>query len=756
MNPRLTPHRFSVALKIALVSWLVTIVSLLLFVAVIVPEQKRTFEENLSSKARGLSASLQDVIAGAAVTEDYSSVVDHCRQVLQGDESIVYIVITKNDGYSLIHESAPDAPPIASPGQRPEPRWRQQSLDEYWRPAIRKPTSGIDKVPLFDRRVFHYARPFDYSGIEWGWINVGLSIATYDQSVATVYTRTGLLAVVCIAFSLIVSILYARRLVRPLRGLQTVLQLVSSGDLSARASIQSGDEVESLADSFNTMTETLLQRDRILEGVRLAAQMFLFSTDWNQVIGNVLAKLGTASRASRVDVFVLHENAQGRLLISHRYEWVPSDTATFLGNPMLQDIPWYENGLDVLTEEAQSKGMVSGLLRQQNPALRMLLDPLGILSLVLTPIVVNGTWWGILCLSEGRSDRGWTDPEKDSLRAIADMLGAAIARHRTQGELVESKATLERRVQERTHELREQMQEKERAHSELAEAQHRLMEVSRQAGMAEVATGVLHNVGNVLNSVNVSTTLIQEKLRSSDVGSLVGLGQLLREHEADLTAFLTTDPRGQEVPRFILRLEERLQAEHASLRQEMEHLARNIEHIKEVVGMQQNYARVSGYLEQVTIPDLVDDALRLNAAALLRKRIQIVRHYPDIPLLLVDKHKVLQILVNLIQNAEHALTESGREDKQLTLTVHQPSEHRVEIAVLDNGIGIPPENITRIFSHGFSTRAGGHGFGLHIGALSAKEIGGELRMHSEGTGKGATFILELPINQQGPEPRSAL
>lgn len=747
-------HRFSVALKIALVSWMVTIVTLLIFVVVIVPAQKRTFEENLSSKARGLSASLQDVIAGAAVTEDYSSVVDHCGQVLQADESIVYLVITKNDGFSLIHESVGGPEPIATPPYKPESKWSEQWLDGYWHPSIRKPTSGIGMVPLFDRRVFHYSRPFDYSGIEWGWINVGLSIESYDRSVSTVYTRTGWLAVACIAFSLIASILYARRLVRPIRVLQTVLQRVSAGDLSARASIRSRDEVESLADSFNTMTETLLQRDRILEGVRLAAQMFLFSSDWNQVIDDVLAKLGESTRACRVNVFAMHESADGQLLVSHRYEWVSSNTPALLGNTELTNVPWYEGGLDVLVEEVQSKGMISGLLRQLNPAYRTLLQPLGILSLALTPIVVNGTWWGFVSLGECCTDRQWTDPEMDSLRAVADMLGATIARHRSQEELLEAKATLEHRVLERTRELQEQMAAKEKAHADLAEAQHRLMDVSREAGMAEVATGVLHNVGNVLNSINVSATLIREKLQSSEVSSLIDLSVLLRQHEADLTTFLTLDSRGREVPHFIIQLADHLKAEHVLLQQEQDHLVVNVEHIKEVIGMQQNYARVSGYLERVSISGLVDDALRLNAAALLRKRIHVLPHYADIPPQLVDKHKVLQILVNLIQNAEHALAESDRNEKILAISVTQPTDHRIEISVGDNGIGIPTENLTRIFSHGFSTRRGGHGFGLHIGALAAKEMGGKLSVHSEGVGMGAIFTLELPISVQGSELRS--
>jgi PAS domain S-box-containing protein len=287
--------------------------------------------------------------------------------------------------------------------------------------------------------------------------------------------------------------------------------------------------------------------------------------------------------------------------------------------------------------------------------------------------------------------------------------------------------------------------EQKAAAAKLDKLNKQLVETSRQAGMAEVATGVLHNVGNILNSVNVSTTLIRERLRSSEVASLVKLGSLLQQHEADLPGFLTTDAKGKLVPRFTIELANHLGAEHQLLQQEQDQLARNIEHIKEIVAMQQNYARVSGFLERVSIANLVDDALQINTAGLSRHGVQVVRQYSEAPPVTADKHKVLQILVNLVHNAKYALDESPRLDKRLTVGIGMNGDNRLKITVSDNGIGIPPENLTRIFSHGFSTRRGGHGFGLHSGANAAKEMGGQLSVHSEGPGKGATFTLELPL-----------
>src|SRR5439155_25160090 len=148
--------------------------------------------------------------------------------------------------------------------------------------------------------------------------------------------------------------------------------------------------------------------------------------------------------------------------------------------------------------------------------------------------------------------------------------------------------------------------------------------------------------------------------------------------------------------------------------------------------------------------DLVQDALSMNAGALDRHQIQLVREYhPHIPDVTVEKHKALQILVNLIRNAKHACDESGRTDKRLTVRVAN-GEGRVKVSVIDNGIGIPKENLTRVFGHGFTTKKDGHGFGLHSGALAARELGGQLTAHSEGPGHGATFTLELPIASTQP------
>jgi PAS domain S-box-containing protein len=276
-----------------------------------------------------------------------------------------------------------------------------------------------------------------------------------------------------------------------------------------------------------------------------------------------------------------------------------------------------------------------------------------------------------------------------------------------------------------------------------------LMDASLHAGMAEVASSVLHNVGNVLNSVNVSGSLVTELLQNSKVANLARAVALMRAHEADLGNFLANDPKGKQLLDYLGNLAANLEQDRQDSLREVSTLVGYIEHIKEIVAMQQSYVKALGVVESVQATDLVEDAIRMNDGAMLRHNVKVAREFAGVPPVLTEKHKVLQILVNLIRNAKYACDESGRTDKQITLRV-TGGENRVKIAVIDNGCGIPAENLARIFNHGFTTRKDGHGFGLHSSANAAKELGGKLSIFSAGVGQGAAFTLELPLAKERP------
>ncbi len=293
---------------------------------------------------------------------------------------------------------------------------------------------------------------------------------------------------------------------------------------------------------------------------------------------------------------------------------------------------------------------------------------------------------------------------------------------------------------------------RKQAEAELARANEKLIETSRQAGMAEVATGVLHNVGNVLNSVNVSATLIRDRLGTSRLSSLQRAVDLLRPQLGDVGRYLTVDPQGRLVAPYLIQLSDCLADEQLILRAEADSLMVNIEHIKEIVSMQQSFARVSGVQEPIEPATLFEDAMRMYAGLFDRRDIQVEEQFEATRPIIADRHKALQILINLITNARDALENGTQLPHRLTLRIGNASPTHGFLEVSDNGVGIEADSLTRIFSLGFTTKRDGHGFGLHSGANAAREMGGSLKVSSAGPGQGATFRIELPF---APPPTAA-
>ena len=279
-----------------------------------------------------------------------------------------------------------------------------------------------------------------------------------------------------------------------------------------------------------------------------------------------------------------------------------------------------------------------------------------------------------------------------------------------------------------------------------AETQAQLAAVARQAGMAEIATNVLHNVGNVLNSVNISAELLTRKLRTSKAQGLGKAVQLMNQHADNLGDFISKDEKGKLLPGYFNQLVEALATEQQSMTDELEQLSKSVDHIKEIVAAQQSYAGASSIAETVQIKELIEDALRMNAGILAARQINVVRHFADTPPLPLDKHRVLLILVNLIKNAGSAMDDRPDLSPRITLESEIQGDTLI-VRVIDNGEGIAPENLTRIFAHGFTTRKDGHGFGLHSCVLAAMEMGGSLEAHSDGPGSGAMFTLKLAITE---------
>jgi len=265
-----------------------------------------------------------------------------------------------------------------------------------------------------------------------------------------------------------------------------------------------------------------------------------------------------------------------------------------------------------------------------------------------------------------------------------------------------------------------------------------------RAGKAEIAVEVLHNVGNALNSVNVSATMLQRILQQSHVGSLEKAVRLLYSHLNDPVTFFTQDERGKLLPEYLIELSAAFVAERHAFTHEIETLQKHVEHIRTVVTTQQRYAGVAGLVERVKLDELMDDSLRLSSFSGTESDTEIVKEYAELPDLMLDRQRLLQVFVNLIKNAEDSMQSAKRTNRRLVLKTWQADEQQLYIEVADNGMGIQASDLQSIFAHGYTTKSDGNGFGLHSCANLLAELGGTIQAFSDGVNQGAAFRVELP------------
>jgi PAS domain S-box-containing protein len=507
----------------------------------------------------------------------------------------------------------------------------------------------------------------------------------------------GIFALVLAASLLLAFLLssqFLRFITNPiLRLAGTARTIADHKDYSVRADKVCGDEVGGLTDAFNQMLTQIQSQDNALQGAQRELQ---------EQVNALQREIGERKRAEAAhDRLIAILEATPDIVISAD----PNGSAFYLNHAGRQ-ILGLAQGEDITglkTLDFHPDWAREIILREGLPA-----------------AVQNGSWAGetAILTRDGR---------------VVYVSQVLIAHKNSEGE-PEYFSSVMRDVTERRQ-----------AEEALRCSQQKLLETSRLAGMAEVATGVLHNVGNVLNSVNVSTGLVVEKLRGSKVSKLSKAAALLTERNGDLGDYLTHDPNGQKLPGYLTKLSQYLVEENTQLLGEVDLLARNIEHIKEVVAVQQSYAKVSGVFENLQAEQLVEDSIAMNIGAFERHGVTLERKFSPSPAVRVDRHRVLQILINLLRNAKYALDDVQRIDKRITVSIAPVGEKSVHVVVKDNGIGISQENLALVFSHGFTTRENGHGFGLHSGALAAQEMGGSLRAESLGLRRGATFTLELPV-----------
>jgi C4-dicarboxylate-specific signal transduction histidine kinase len=345
-------------------------------------------------------------------------------------------------------------------------------------------------------------------------------------------------------------------------------------------------------------------------------------------------------------------------------------------------------------------------------------------SLLVLPISQPGDSRAMLLL-EARNMRGaFSDVVLGAVEAIAGPLAVYL-----ENALLYER--LEQRVAQQMRELRETQQE--------------LVETARRAGMAEVAANVLHNVGNTLNSVNVAAELMRTRISQSCGSGLARAVDLLDARAHDIGRFIEHDQKGRMLPAYLRELADALSEERGEMIGHLDRLVASVAHIKNVIATQQAYAGRGVLSEPVRPAELVDEALRIADDALQEAQVTVVKQLDDVPALRLDRTRTVQILVNLMTNAKQAMEKNVAQQAAMLTLRMITDDGKLRIEVRDCGIGIAPEHLGKLFSHGFTTRPDGHGFGLHSCALAASEMGGRLTAYSGGSGLGATFTLELPL-----------
>lgn len=324
-----------------------------------------------------------------------------------------------------------------------------------------------------------------------------------------------------------------------------------------------------------------------------------------------------------------------------------------------------------------------------------------------------------------------------------------------QKDLSKAHVRLESRVKERTIELSKEVADRKLAQEELARLNSYIAEVSHRAGMSEVANSVIHNVGNALNSINVAVTTINSEIKMSPLSALPKLADLLKLHEHQLATFISTDEKGQKLPKLIELLSDQWRLENATLVSETKQLQESVEHIREIVSRQQSLTGRLGIDEQIVISDLINNCLSFYVTNFKNANILVSMNNEPYLEWTGDRSKITQILLNLIMNAEESLIASDHNIKTLRISSYHDQVEGIKIEVADSGLGIDPQILDQLFTYGFTTKPYGHGLGLHASAIAADEMGGTLQAFSSGVGKGATFVLSLPVTPVTKSPPAA-
>jgi PAS domain S-box-containing protein len=316
-------------------------------------------------------------------------------------------------------------------------------------------------------------------------------------------------------------------------------------------------------------------------------------------------------------------------------------------------------------------------------------------------------------------------------------------RKKVEEELAAYRERLEQMVEDRTRELKE--------------AQKRMVSRAMEAGMAQAAAMGLHNIGNAVTPMNV----LMDKMQKNEIEEISRYLEKcyldLKSHANDLERYINLEARGKQVFAYMGELIDSLITQNKKQSANFNRIEEALAYISEILSLQQTYAsRDRETKEVVDLNDLIDHAIRMQMGALEKRGIFIKKQFDDsLPKLLMDKNRLMQVIVNFIKNSYEAIDAQKNKTGEKVIAFSSFVENgRVGFRISDNGIGIDPEKIDKIFELGKS-RKGSTGFGLHYCKMCVEANGGTITFNSTGVGKGATVSVYFKSNEENYDRKSA-
>ncbi|VAW77361.1 hypothetical protein MNBD_GAMMA12-3635 [hydrothermal vent metagenome] len=543
----------------------------------------------------------------------------------------------------------------------------------------------------------HYIFPVRFDGEELGRIYLGISRQRVDLLINSVFFEQVVSAGSIILFlSLCIYLAFKVNTLRPIEKLMQGSVLIASGKLASEIEVTSKDELGLLTVSFNDMMSKLRMSNKIKD--KISNELIQLNRTLEDRVRKRTEQLADSEERTRT---ILNTVGEGIITVN-------------------------EAGLIV----SANKAVESAFKSNKNE----------IIGAHSTKLLADKSWYQA-SLNQNYEDKREGPFKLNESKKLTEYEGLRANQQSFILETLVTQVTLKGESM-RIVVLRDISYRKE--------LESRLSEAAHKSGMADLATGVLHNIGNILNSVNVSGEEILRIIRSSKVSGLVKANALLQENIDNVAEYLGSDPKGRLLPGYYLKLGEQLQVESSAIIEETQSLSDRITMMREVIDSQQTYARAGGYTEPMDLPVLIADSVRVLQSNFEQNNVQVIKDFEQVPQCHVQKSKLSQVITNLVKNSVEAMERNDEFNriKELKITLTRLNDDEVQLTIADNGRGISNDNLVNVFSHGFTTKKTGHGFGLHTCANSMTEMKGSIRVESEGLEQGATFVLVIPIGTQ--------